>query len=170
MPGSEFRMLPRLPLDFKKYRLVRPSVLGKALTQGWTPVASVNYQDYIEGAGAVLRTKFLIAKEPKEPQAARSSGPLPVLMFPQPEGEGTPDAQTVDPEDHVKHVLDQIASMSQEDVLELHRELQAKRAASVPDVDDEEDDDGDSVDDVSAAMDELLGDGDDGSDDDDDDE
>lgn len=167
MPGSEFRVLPRMPLEFKKYKLVKAGVLGKAMTQGWTPVASVNYQSIVEGQGCVLETRFLIAKEPKTEQAARGSGPMPVLMFPQPED----DAPAGDPEDHVKHVLDQIARMSQEEVLELHQELQAKRANSehTPDLSDEDDEDDEGVDEVSQAMGELLGD-DDGSDDDDEDE
>jgi hypothetical protein len=66
MPGSEFRLLPMLPLEYKQYKVCKPRRVGSAMTKGWTPVASINFTDHIEGVGFMDATLFLIGKDLKE--------------------------------------------------------------------------------------------------------
>lgn len=153
MPGSEFRALPRLPLEFETYKVIKPGLIGKAMTKGWTPVAAINFDEMVEGTGLCHTTRFLIGKGPKKTKAV--PGGTPVIMYPQPEADEPPDNT------QVQQLLDRIALMSQEEILALHTELQEQRAA--PSEEAEEDAA------VTEAMDELLGDDeDDGTEDDDD--
>jgi hypothetical protein len=168
MPGSEFRVLPRLPLEYKLYKLISPSALGTAMTKGWVPVASVKYEEH-SGGSSFLATQFLIAKGPRKVMSAHSAGPTPILMFPQPDAEGAEKNTT-----QVQQFLDRLALMSPQEVLALHAELKAGGQTSEEpseepaeeDGEEESAEDGESTDEVSAAMEELLG--DDGSEDDDD--
>ncbi len=153
MPGSEFRSLPKLPLEFKTYKVIRPGNIGKAMTQGWTPVAAINFDEMVEGTGLCHTTRFLIGKGLKKTKTV--PGGTPVIMYPQPDVDPPPDNI------QVQQLLDRIALMSQEEVLALHAELQEQREAPG---DEAEEDVA-----VTEAMDELLGDDeDDGTDDDDD--
>jgi hypothetical protein len=149
-------------MEFKTYKVISPGKVGAAMTKGWTPVAAINFEEMLEGVGQFSKTRFLIGKGLREgAQAARGAGPTPVLMYPQPAAE---DAEEPVNTNQVQQLLDRIALMSEEDVLALHAELQAKAAAPAPTGDAE-------VDEVTEAMDELLGqddEGDDGTDDDDD--
>jgi len=155
MPGSEFRLLPRLPLEYKTYKLISPGNLGKAMTQGWVPVASVNYETVVEKA-QFSQTRFLIAKGMKKgAQAVPGAGPTPVLMFAQP---GAGAEETPPPAPQVQQFLDRLAQMSQEEILELHTELQRQGSDNVGENSEDTE--------VREAMDELLGD-DDGTEDDD---
>lgn len=154
MPGSEFRLLPRLPLEFKTYRVINPADIGKALTKGWLPVAVINFEEYKENVGQLTQTQFLVGKGMKAgTHAAPSAGPTPVLMFQPQDVE-----EELDNTPQVQQLLDRIALMSPEEVLELHKEIQQQKASPVDDEDD--------LDEVREAMDELL-DTDDGSEDDD---
>jgi hypothetical protein len=152
MSGSEFRLLPRLPLEYKTYKLIVPTKLGRAMTAGWTPVAAVNYTELGDDQ-VIAATRFLIGKDLR---TASKAGPTPVLMYQQPEDEDDGQAAS----SAVQQMLDRIALMSQEELLTLHAELQQQHEAHLDEEDDEE------VDEVQNAMSELLG--DDGSEDDDD--
>jgi hypothetical protein len=110
MPGSEFRILPSLPLEYKKYRTIFPGKLGAYMTKGWQLVASLNYNVVI-GEGSVGEvTRFLIGKDPKQ---VVGRGPLPQLSFPQPEPTGDPkdlieeDDQSIEEEDEEEEVEDE---------------------------------------------------------------
>jgi len=157
MPGSEFRALPRLPLEFKTYKVIMPGTIGKAMTRGWTPVAALNYDEMVDGVGLCHTTRFLIGKGLKSgAQAAPGAGPTPIIMYPQPE-----EAQPEGDSGQLQQLLDRLAVMSQEEVLQLHAELIEQRQLAPVAADEEEEDEA-----VTEAMDELLG--DDGTDDDDD--
>lgn len=164
MPGSEFRLLPRLPLEYKTYKLISPGKLGQAMTKGWVPVASVNYTE-VRGEIGVPATRFLIGKGMKTGvQAAPGAGPTPVLMFSQPgaAGEDEEPANTT----QVQQLLDRMAGMSKAEILALHEELQQQQTFEAED-EEAEDDEGDfETAEVRDAMDELLAD-DDGTEDDD---
>lgn len=154
MPGSEFRLLPRLPLEYKTYKLINPTKLGRAMTDGWTPVAAVNYTE-LKDDQCMAATRFLIGKDLR---VGTKAGPTPVLMYQQPEEEAEDNGPAA-----VQQLLDRLALMSQDELLALHTELQQQR--QVPNLDDEDDEEDEGVDEVQSAMTELLG--DDGSDDDD---
>lgn len=153
MPGSEFRLLPRLPLEYKTYKLINPTKLGRAMTDGWTPVAAVNYTE-LNNDQCFAVTRFLIGKDLR---GAAKAGPTPIVMFPQPD-----DGEDIENTEQVQQLLDRLALMSEDEVLALHAELRSK--APEPVLDDEDDE---GTDEVNEAMAELLGD-DDGSEDDDD--
>lgn len=110
MPGSEFRLLPMLPVEFNTYRTIMPWKLGKAMTNGWQPVAALNYSRTVDGV-VVQETRYLIAKDPKNavtvpvplshqaphqmPQRPaipelRGGAVGPVLSYPQPEDDLEP--------------------------------------------------------------------------------
>lgn len=162
MPGSEFRLLPRLPLEYKTYKIISPATIGKAMTEGWIPVAAINYEERVKDQ-SFLTTRFLIGKEMRAgAQAMRGAGPTPIIMFPQPESDEEPETTT-----QVQQLLDRLAQMSPEEVLALHAELQQQQKAQkedLGDLDEDEDEDEGEMAEVSAAMDELL---DDGTEDDD---
>lgn len=158
MPGSEFRSLPRLPLEFKTYKVIKPANIGRAMTQGWTPVAAINFEEMIDGA-SYHTTRFLIGKGAKRVQSMPGAGPTPVVMYPQPDGEEEAPADS----GQLQQLLDRISVMSQEEVLALHAELVEQRQAAASEEDDEEEDAA-----VTEAMEELLADDeDDGTEDDD---
>lgn len=159
MPGSEFRSLPRLPLEFKTYKVIRPGFIGKAMTKGWTPVAAINYNEMVEGTGLCHTTRFLIGKGAKKVQSLPGAGPTPVVMYPQPE---TDEALAETDSGQLQQLLDRISMMSQEEVLALHAELVEQRQEATSEMDEDEDAA------VTEAMDELLADDeDDGTEDDD---
>ena len=156
MPGSEFRVIPRLPLEFETYKLIPPTKLGGAMTAGWSPVAAINYDHIVEGTGLCHTTRFLIGKGHKAGQTG--AGPTPMLMFPQPDvPDETPSTEGV------QQLLDRLALMSEEEILTLHAELQEKMPPPMEAKGVETEDEA-----VRDAMDELLADDeDDGTDDDD---
>lgn len=135
MPGTEFRILPSLPLEFKKYRTILPNKLGTYMTKGWQLIASVNYVALV-GDSAVEVTRFLIGKEPK---SVAIRHPLPHLSFPQPEESGDP-----------KGVIEEEPSAESEE------EEDAEEEGEEDEEEDEEEAD-DVADDVKRDMDELLG-------------
>jgi hypothetical protein len=139
-------------LEYKTYKLISPAKLGKAMTQGWTPVASINFE-----TGEMMETRFLIGKGAKA--KTKAAGTTPVLMFSQPAADDA-EASDENAEAAVKQILDRIADMEEDEVLMLHSELREQRgSAPVAEAEDE-----DAA--VTEAMDELLGD-DDGTEDDD---
>ncbi|NIT79688.1 MAG: hypothetical protein GWO44_23015 [Thermoplasmata archaeon] len=143
-------------MEFKTYKVIKPGLIGKAMTKGWTPVAAINYDELVEGTGLCHTTRFLIGKGAKKVQSLPGAGPTPVVMYPQPDTEEPPADSG-----QLQQLLDRIALMSQEEVLALHAELQEQRAAPSDEAEE------DAA--VTEAMDELLGDDeDDGTDDDDD--
>lgn len=182
-----FTLLPAsLPEEFKRYRTCKPQSLGRALSKGWSLVASYSFDEYIEEVGQVQRTLFLVGKDRKRQKV---QGPRPVLMYPQ---ENTGES--------AEDLLERLAHMNKREILALHEELLARRAddveeapepsepaaapedsdedydddydedADLDDLDDDDDDDEDDEiqDQVQADMAELMADtGDDGSADDD---
>jgi hypothetical protein len=140
MPGSEFRLLPRLPLEYKTYKLINPTKLGRAMTDGWVPVAAINYTELSDDQTVIAATRFLIGKELR---SGMKAGPTPILMFPQPDG----DDEEIENTSQVQQLLDRIALMSQEEVLALHTELRQNKPTS--DLDDEDDEDEDGTDEVN---------------------
>lgn len=62
MPSSEFRLLPRLPIEFKKYKVVSPQKLGRMLTLGYTTVAVLSYDVMLGNGSVVHQTRFLLGK------------------------------------------------------------------------------------------------------------
>jgi hypothetical protein len=149
MPGSEFRLLPRLPLEFRTYKIVSPGKLGVALTRGWTPVASVNFE-HAEKDRAFKLTRFLIGKGVKR-KAKRPRGPTPVIMFPPPEPEPDPSPHA---QDAVNELLTKIAHMSPKEVLAFHQEVRVVRG--LVDIQESKDVEPPSADVVKEAMDELT--------------
>jgi len=162
MPGSEFRLLPLLPVEFNKYRVIMPWKLGRAMSDGWMPVAALNFKRVIqrddEAPVVVDETRYLVGNDPKEeiivPVAHRAPLGIPELRG----GAVGPELSYPQPVDDLEPPPEQLEAPPQSEPPPEQVEAVAAPAPSP----EEEDAD---VAQVKKDMDELLG--DDGSQDDD---
>jgi hypothetical protein len=162
MPGSEFRLLPLLPVEFNKYRTIMPWKLGAAMSSGWVPVAALNYYKTVKGT-SFQETRYLVGKDPKNsvvvpvPISHQAPHQVPYVAPPTPELRGG-------------SVGAELSYPQPEDDLDPpppgHPKAEMSTAAPPALAEEELDDE---VDQVAKDMDELLGgkSGDDGSEDDD---
>jgi hypothetical protein len=100
MPGSEFRILPSLPWEYKKYRTILPNKLGIYMTKGWKLIASLHY-NVIAGENQVIEaTRFLIGKGLKASKDRGSSYSPSIISLPSPKDpKGVIEPQVIERKD-----------------------------------------------------------------------